>query len=316
MATTTSITTTYAGEKASPYIKAALLSGNTLGNGLVTIKPNIKYKQVVKKVATGDLLANATCDFTDTSSVTITERILEPKELQVNLELCKKDFRSDWDAISMGYSAFDNLPPDFASFLIAHVAEKVAAENEVAIWRGDSGTGGSFDGFVTLIAQDAGLPAAQEIAGTTVTASNVIDELGKIVDAIPATLYGKDDLHIYVSQNIYRAYVRALGGFGANGVGANGVNGQGNNQMLGDLMFDGVKIVVANGLASDTAVAAEKSNLWFGTGLFNDSNEVKVVDTSETLGDQNVRVVLRMTAGIQYGNISEIVTYGIVNSAN
>jgi hypothetical protein len=287
-----------------------------LGNGLVTIKPNIKYKQVVKKVATGDLLANATCDFTDTSSVTITERILEPKEIQVNLELCKKDFRSDFDAISMGYSAFDNLPPDFASFLIAHVAEKVAAENEVAVWRGDSGTGGSFDGFVTLIAQDAGLPAAQEIAGTTVTASNVIDELGKIVDAIPATLYGKDDLHIYVSQNIYRAYVRALGGFGANGVGANGVNGQGNNQMLGDLMFDGVKIVVANGLASDTAVAAEKSNLWFGTGLFNDSNEVKVIDTSETLGDQNVRVVLRMTAGVQYGNISEIVTYGIVNSAN
>ena len=316
MATTTSITTTYAGEKASPYIKAALLSGNTLGNGLVTIKPNIKYKQVVKKVATGDLLANATCDFTDTSSVTITERILEPKELQVNLELCKKDFRSDWDAISMGYSAFDNLPPDFASFLIAHVAEKVAAENEVAVWRGDSGTGGSFDGFVTLIAQDAGLPAAQEIAGTTVTASNVIDELGKIVDAIPATLYGKDDLHIYVSQNIYRAYVRALGGFGANGVGANGVNGQGNNQSLGDLMFDGVKIFVANGLPSNTAIAAEKSNLFFGTGLLSDHQEVKVIDMADVDGSQNVRIVMRFTAGVQYAIVEDIVTYGITNAAN
>lgn len=308
MATTTSITTTYAGEKASPYIKAALLSGNTLSNGLVTIKPNIKYKQVVKKVVTGDLLANATCDFTDTSSVTITERILEPKELQVNLELCKKDFRSDWDAISMGYSAFDNLPPDFASFLIAHVAEKVAAENEVAIWRGDSGTGGSFDGFTTLIAQDAGLPAAQEIAGTTVTAANVVAQLQLIVAQIPQEVYGSADGMIYVAPNIYRAYIQALGTLG--------YVDKFNNQSLSNLVIDGVPIVMTNGLAANTAVFAEKSNLWFGTGLFSDSNEVKVIDTSETLGDQNVRIVMRMTAGVQYGNISEIVTYGIVNSAN
>ena len=45
-------------------------------------------------------------------------------------------------------------------------------------------------------------------------------------------------------------------------------------------------------------------------------HEVKVIDTSETLGDQNVRIVMRMTAGCQYGNITEIVTYGITNSAN
>ena len=134
MATTTSITTTYAGElDAQKYISAALLSAPTLDKGLITIKPNVKHKMVVKNLITGDLLADATCDFTDTSSVTLTERILEPKELQVNLMLCKQDFRDDWDAISMGYSAFDNLPPSFEAYLASYVAEKVAAQNEVAM---------------------------------------------------------------------------------------------------------------------------------------------------------------------------------------
>ena len=49
MATTTSITTTYAGEFAGKYISAALLSGNTLANELITVKPNVKFKEVMKK---------------------------------------------------------------------------------------------------------------------------------------------------------------------------------------------------------------------------------------------------------------------------
>ena len=59
-------------------------------------------------------------------------------------------------------------------------------------------------------------------------------------------------LYIYVSQNIFRAYKRALGGFQANGQGANGVNGLGNNQDVDIQYFDGVKIVAANGLTDDT----------------------------------------------------------------
>ena len=48
---TTSITSTYAGEFAGKYVSAALLSGNTLANNLITVKPNVKFKEVMKKVA-------------------------------------------------------------------------------------------------------------------------------------------------------------------------------------------------------------------------------------------------------------------------
>ena len=317
MATTTSITTTYAGEFAGKYISAALLSASTIENGGIEVKPNVKYKEVIKKIATDAIVKDASCDFTATSTVTLTEKILQPDFFQVNLQLCKSDFRSDWEAIEMGYSAFDTLPPSFADFLIGHVVAKVAEKTEQNIWRGATANSGEFDGIMTKLIADAALPTANEVAGTTVTASNVVAELGKIVDAIPAALYGKEDLYLYVSQNIARAYVRALGGFGASGLGANGTNAQGTQWFNnGSLSFDGVKIFVANGLASNTAIAAQKSNLYFGTGLLNDQNEVKLIDMADIDGSQNVRVVVRFSAGVQYGVVEEIVTYGITNSAN
>ena len=316
MATTTSITTTYAGESAGKWVKAALLTAPTLANELITLMPNVKYKQVLHKLATDNLLKDASCDFTATSTVTLTERILTPKELQVNVQLCKSDFVDTYQALEMGYSAHDVLPKSFADYLLAYMAEKVASANEVAIWNGATGTSGSFDGFMTLLTTDAALPAANEVAGTTLTAANIVTELGKVADAIPAAVYGKEDLRIYVSQNAYKLYVRSLGGFGASGLGGNGYDAKGNNQAFGDLMFDGIPLVVAEGLTANQMLAAEKSNLFFGTGLLSDQNEIRVIDTSESLGDKNVRIIMRMTAGVQYANVEDIVTYGITNSAN
>jgi len=307
MATTTSITTTYAGEFAGKYIAAALLSGTTLDKGLIEIKPNVKYKEVIKKVATDDIVKNAACDFDPTSTLTLTERILQPEEFQVNLQLCKKDFRSDWEAVQMGYSVYDNLPPSFTDFLLAHVAEKVAQRIETNIWAGANATAGQFDGFTTLFAADGDVV---DVVGTSVTAANVIEEMGKVVDAIPSALYGKEDLTIYVSQKVAKAYVRALGGFGASGLGAAGVDQKG-TMWYGDqpLYFDGIRVAMVNGMPSDDMVAAQSSNLYFGTGLLSDSNEVKVLDMGDLDGSQNVRVIMRFTAGIQYGFGSEVVYY-------
>jgi len=316
MATTTSLTTSYSGAGGKEYIAAALLSGSTIENGLITVKPNIKHKEILKKVSTNAILKDASCDFTPTSTVTLVERTIEPKELAVNLQLCKKDFRGDYEAIDMGMSAHDSLPPSFADFLIGHVAAKVSERIEQSIWGGATGTSGDFDGISTLIAADANLPAAQEVAGTTVTASNVIAQLGSIVDAIPSSLYGNEDTFVYVSQNIARAYVRALGGF-ASGIGAAGTDTKGTQWYNGGgLSFDGVKIAIANGLGDNKAIAAQKSNLFFGTGILNDTNLVKVLDMSDLDGSDNVRVIMRMTGGVNYAIAEDIVTYGITNSAN
>ena len=307
MATTTSITTTYAGEFSKKYISAALLSASTIENGGIEVMPNILFKSVIQRVGTDAIVKDATCAFDATSTVTLTERIIQPEEFQVNLELCAKDFRSTWQGMEMGLSAFDTLPKTFADFLIAHVAAKVAEKTETNIWRGATANAGEFNGFVPLATADA---TVIDVVGTTVTAANVIAEMGIVIDAIPATLYGKEDLYIYVSQNVARAYVRALGGFAASGLGANGTNSQGTQWFNnGSLSFDGVKVFVANGLASNYMMAAEKSNLYFGTSLLSDLNEVRVIDMSDIDGSQNVRVIMRFLAGVQYGIGSEIVLY-------
>ena len=310
MATTTSITTTYAGEFAGKYISAALLSGSTIANGGIEVKPNIKYKEVIKRIATDGIVKNATCDFDATSTVTLTERVITPEEFQVNLQLCKKDFKSDWEAVQMGYSAFDNLPPSFADFLLAHVVSKIAEKTEQNIWKGVTATAGEFDGFLTLAAADAAVLDVASPASGGVTAANVIAELGKVVDLIPASLYGKEDLYLYVSQSVARDYVRALGGFGASGLGSNGTNNLGTQWFNnGSLSFDGVKIFVCNGMTNDYMMAAQKSNLYFGTGLLSDQNEIKVIDMADIDGSENVRVVARFTATVQYGVGAEIVLY-------
>ena len=317
LATTTNITTTYAGEFAGDYIAAALLSASTIDDGGVTVKANIAFKEVIKKLATDALVQSASCDFDPTSTITLTERIIEPVELQVNLQLCKYDFVNDWEAQSMGYGLGQTLPPKFSDFRIAHVASQVAQNTEFCIWQGDTaaGTNNSFDGFEKLIAASvtAGdIPAAQAVAavGGGLNAANIIDELSKVVDAIPSQLYGKEDLFLYVGTQAAKLYVQALGGFGANGLGANGVANMGtqwwNN---GSLTVNGVKIFVSPGMSANKMYVAERSNLYFGCGLLNDTNVVKVLDMSDLDASNNVRMVMRFTSAVQFGIASDLVSY-------
>ena len=294
-----SITSTYAGEFAGKYISAALLSGNTIANGLIEVKPNVKFKEVLKKVSLSGAIANASCDFTDAGAVVLTERIIEPKELQINLELCKTPFQSDWEAISMGYSAHDNMPKTFSDYFIGLMAAEISAQTETDIWSGTAGAG-TFDGFATLLTA-ATLPAGQDITGVAITAANVVVELGKVVDALPPSLYGNEDLYIYVSQNVLRAYKRALA--------TTGGSVQGNNQDLNVEFFDGVKVVAANGLADNNMVSTLKSNLYFGTGLLSDQNEIKVLDMADLDGSKNVRFIARYTASVQIAILEDTVFY-------
>ena len=309
MATTTSITTTYAGEFAGQYISAALLSGKTLNENAIGIKPNVKYKEVIKKLDASSLIADGSCDFSDTGNITLTERILQPEEFQVNIELCKKDFRSDWEAIQMGAGAFDQLPPKFADYLIAHVAGKVAEKTEQNIWGGVNATAGEFDGFTVLMAADADVNDAANGAETSFTSSNIVSLLENTLDAVPSAVYGREDLTIYAPTVAYKAYIRSLGGFGASGLGAAGTDNKGSQWYSNGnaLSFDGVKIQHAPGMPSDHIVAGEASNLFFGTGLLSDHNEVKVIDMADLDGSQNVRVIMRFTAGVQYGIGSDLV---------
>ena len=319
---------TYAGEFAGQYIAAALLSAKTLDNKLIEIHPNVKYKEVIQKLDVSGIVQDASCDFVTSGSVALSERILEPKELQVNLELCKQEFVDSWQALQLGFSAFDTIPATFNDYLISYVGGKVAEVTEQNIWAGTA-VNGQFAGFQSLLSASVAagttvvsgaitvstgvIPAysgstligGQPISGS-ITSANVIEKLNNIVNSIPDAVYGKEDLLLYVGTGVAKAYQTALGG---GSVGANGYN---NQLTVGEkpYNFNGIDIVMCPGMSANKIVAAQKSNLFFGTGLLSDYNEVKVLDMSNIDGSQNYRIVMRFTSGVQFGIGSDIVYYG------
>ena len=214
----------------------------------------------------------------------------------MNLELCKKDFESDWLSIEQGFSSFDELPKSFANYLIGHVAGKVAAKIENNIWNGADTVGsGEFDGLVNLMTADADVI---DVTGPATTAANIIAEFGAVIDSIPETIYGNEGLSIYISQADARSFVRAQAALGYKDLYHVGQT---------EMDFEGVKLFVANGLGAGQMVAGEKENLSFGTGLQSDTNLVKLIDLADIDGSQNVRIVMRYSAGVNYSIGSELV---------
>jgi hypothetical protein len=308
------ITSTYAGEFAGQYIAAALLSARTLDNKLITIHPNVKYKEVLQKVAVDGIVQDASCDFVTSGSVVLSERILEPKELQVNLQLCKQEFVDSWESLQLGYSAFDTIPANFNDFLISYTGGKVAEATEKAIWQGTN-VNGQFLGFETAFSASIAAGGSTAVLAAksgsviisgSITSANVLDKMNSVLDTVPDTVYGKEDLLLYVSTNVAKAYQQALAG------GAIGANGWNNQMNVGEkpFNFNGVEIVLCPGMSASKIVAAQKSNLFFGTGLLSDHNEVRVLDMANLDGSQNYRIIMRYTAGVQFGIGQDIVYYG------
>ena len=303
------ITTTYAGEFAGKYIAAALLSATTLDKKYISILPNVKYKQVLQKIAVDSIVNDASCNFVTSGTVALTERVIEPKELQVNLELCKQNFVQSWEALQLGYSAFDEIPKDFTDFLISYVGGTVAQATEQSIWAGTAATNGQFAGLLPALSASVavgGAGAALQATGSgAVNSSNVLAKLDNVFQTIPNTVYGKEDLIIYVPTNVAKAYQQALAG------GAQGANGWNNQMNVGEkpMNFNGVEIAMCPGMTSNYIVAAQKSNLYFGTGLMSDYNEVRVLDMAQIDGSQNFRIIMRYTAATQVGILSDAVIY-------
>lgn len=308
MATTHTFTdNTYAGKKAAGYLSAALLSGKTLSSGAVDVRDNIQGKEVIQVLASdANLIKSASCDFSATGTLTTTEIVLQPEEFAVNLELCTKNYRTTWESLQMK-GIKSGIAKDLGDFILQHVVDKVAANMETNFWQGANATEGQTDGITVLAAADSDVV---DVVGTSVSNANAVSEMSKVISAIPATIYGKDDLYLYVSTHIFKSYVSALGGFASSGDNA-GINAQGPTWYRGqqELYFEGVKVFHAPGMPTNDMIATRASNLIFSTALFSENNQASVIDMSKYDGSLNTRVILRGSQGVNIANAAEIVYY-------
>jgi hypothetical protein len=296
MATTTNLTTTYAGREAAGYIRAAFLSNESLS--ALTVKENIEYKQVVRRLVDNVTFANATCDFTPTGTVNLTERILTLEKFQVQRELCKNTFLSDWESSS---EQNGELHASLTDALIANVMAGVAARNEILIWQGVNANAGEYAGFETLFLADA---AVLDVADPeAITSANVIDEMNKLVLTLPTRVRRATEKPVIaVSSNVAEAFRTAILGLGGGSYLYQGET----VKMTWQGQYD---IIECPGMSDDTMAFYQKSNLWFGTNLLDQWNTVAVLDMYQYDLSNNVRFSCSFFAGVQYGFGDEIAFY-------
>tara|TARA_R100000700_G_scaffold36445_1_gene45822 strand:+ start:343 stop:1209 length:867 start_codon:yes stop_codon:yes gene_type:complete len=277
---------TYAGKHAGAYINAALRGADSLE--YATVRDAVNYKEVINTLANTNLVKDATCGFDEQSSaLTLTENVLEVEQFQINQDICRKTLLSDWS-----YAQED----DFVAFAMSYSAGVIADSIEGAFWAGNTSTSGQFNGITT---SHSGSMTASS-ASAAYSAANIIANLGTLVADIPAAVYMKDDLYIYMNKKTYRFYISAISALSAFPF---------NHMGQYTPEFEGIKIAVVSGLADNVMYAGTKSNIFFGTStaLDMDYNEVKVLDMADLDGSQNVRMVSRWTAGVAVGVDSDFV---------
>ena len=298
MATSVTVNSNYNGTVAGEIVGKAFKEADTIAKGLVTVLPNIPVKTSIRKIDYGNGRQDFSCGFTPAGSVTLAEVVLEPKKIKNEAEICKEDFRNVWDTASMGFSAHnDNMPVDEEQALLVEILADTAQATDANIWTGDATNDGEFDGFIPLWLLDA---TVVDVTATTITASNVVAEMQKVATAVPIALRRKTDLVFAISPDVAQFYNNALITAGVN----NGLGGQGNDLYLG--MY---KLEIVNGLPANTMTIYQKKNLYFGTGLLSDHNEVRIKDMDETDLSGTVRYKMVYTAGVQYVRGNEIVLY-------
>ena len=213
------VTSNFSGKAAGFYISAALKEAKSL-DFLTTIE-NIKFKSNIQRQAGSSVVRDATCDFTDHGTLALTEKVLEPKNLQINLDLCKKNLLSSWEAMEMRAGAGAPPPPSFEDYVIAYMGEIIAQATENSIWSGVAANNGEFAGFLGT-ATGYLLPGVdgtviQSSASGAYTAANIIANLQTLTADMAANIspvLSKEDLHIYMNPKTYAFYISAVSTLG------------------------------------------------------------------------------------------------------
>jgi hypothetical protein len=296
-------TSNFAGKAAGFYISAALKEAKSLD--YLTLIENIKFKSNIQRMAGSGVVADATCDFTDAGTLALTEKVLEPKNLQINLDLCKSTLLDSWEALQMRAGAGAPPPATFDDYVISYMGEIIAQATEESIWEGTA-VAGKFNGFLgaatgyLLPGVDA--TVIQSSASAAYAADNIIANLQTLTADMAANVSAilrKEDLHIYMSPKTYAFYISAVSTLGY--VNAYNMNGD------YEPVFEGYKIAVCPGMAENQLVAAEKSNVFFGTDLLSDATRITIMDMANLDGSDNMRLVARYSAGVQTGVGADIV---------
>ena len=306
MATTLTVTSNYAGKAAGEIVGQMYKESDTIRLGLVTFAQNVNFKYNLRKIQYTDGTVDYSCgDFTPAGAIVLSEKVIQPKKVMNNFQVCKETFRQTWSEELGGQSAHnDSMPSDIGEAILMEVLKSQSEKVDDDIWNGLNATAGEIgDGFIPQFTADANVIKANNgiiPLAAAITEANIESELKKVLAAIPVELRRKN-LTVAVAPNVFQAYTFYLI---SKGIAWNGTTED------KQAKFGKYTLTEVQGLPDDTFVVYDKTNLIMATGLLGDFNDIRVVDEDEVgLLTGQVRGKMVYNGGMGYYNSEEIIWY-------
>jgi len=252
--------------------------------------------------------------FHASGTTTFTQRSVTVGKIKVQEALCPKGLESKYlqKALSAG-SMYDSIA--FAADYTSKKASRISSQLETAIWTGDTasanGNLNKFDGFAKLVAAAS---ASVIHANTTtyygtalaasagITSGVVVAVLDAVYKAIPASIVDKDDVVIFVGNDVFRTYTIALKN-------SNLFNYTFDGQATGELTLPGttIKVIAVQGLNGTSKIYAGRiSNLFIGTDLLNEEEQFELLHDPYAM---NIKFMAAFKFGVQFAFPDEMVDF-------
>ena len=279
--------TQYVDQERLPLIRKAVVGNRSAQEFylMTGVKGSTALNLLDTEVVFGD---GSTCGWTDAGSSKLSQRVLVPGAVKVNMSFCDKAMLKYWMNYDVRVAAGQkNLP--FEEDFVNGVIDGVKAKLEKLMWQGNTPTD-AFDGIIK-IAEAATLAATVTYAAGATVSSIVKD----VYDKIPTAAYSKGEVVMYMGSDMYRKYIQELIANG-NLVITNAMN---DVPMPDSILIPGTNVRVIGVAGLDTVgkvFASYKDNFVFGTDMAGDDEKFELWYSQD---NREFRLAIEFTAGVQ-----------------
>lgn len=294
---------------ATPKINAdvfaeAVNTSFTIKNGYIRFIPAVGAGGVkLKKLFTGsgDLIQSdgRNCAWDPTSPAELALKTVTPAFYKVNGEECSES----WDAVKREEDFYgtkqgkEPVPDEEA--ILKFAAKKIGVGIETQLW----------SDIVTEATSDADVV---DVVGTTLTKTNILEQIGKVYEAIPVEVLNeaaldpvRGQIYCFMNPSNYRTLRTALGeaASGANVVLPNF------SFVDGVIRFLDMIIVPTNGISANTMIAGAWQNFACVSNLVSGDAEIKARYGSDLDNENILFIKSQFTLVGSYAFGAEIVLY-------
>lgn len=286
----------YVEEKRLPLIREAVIGNRTAKE--FNLQTGIKGATALNLLSTNVIFGNGfDCGWDDSGESTLSQRVLTPGAVKVNMSFCDKTLLKTWMNYDVRVAAGQKNLPAEEDFMNG-VIDSVKAELEKAMWQGDTASQlanlNKFDGIIKIM--DAETPAGTYTIQSGDTKTKILNEVYAL---IPSAAYEKGEVVAYVGYDFYRPWVQELI---ANG---NLVLNAGNGAVLDNVAMPtsmlipgtNVRVIPVAGLDGTNRVyASYRDNFIYGVDMQGDDEKAEMWYSQD---NREYRLAIEFIAGVQ-----------------